>query len=271
MPKKLFSSILVALIGILTLACGAVSIQAQPGYYPPFVKAAQEGNITEAEKLLKSGELVNQTTIGNQTPLHLAAAEGQDDMVKWLLSHEANPLAQDQNGKTPADFATSQGYKQTAQLILDYVQLVEDEEKAIAAGDTEALRKLLLQDVRGYTVLHVAAQLGAIEVVADEIKSGADVNAQTINGITPLHKAVISGKLEISQLIIDGGADVNIGDIYNNTPLYYAVSYENIDLIKLFLKSGADPNIHSVWGNETALDFAKRKGNVEVIALLEKK
>jgi ankyrin repeat protein len=271
MPKKLIHPFLIATIGILTLACGVVNIQAQPGYYPPFVKAAQEGNFSEAEKLLKSGELINQTTIGNQTPLHLAAAEGQDDMVKWLLAHEANPLAQDQNGKTPSDFATSQGHAQTAQLILDYVQLVKDEEKAIAAGDTETLRNLLSQDGRGYTILHVAAQVGATQVIADEIKSGANVNVQTVNGITPLHKAVVSGKLEISQLLIDSGADVNIGDIYNNTPLYYAVSYENIDLIKLFLDAGADPSIPSVWGNETVLDFAKRKGNAEIIALLEKK
>lgn len=271
MPKKLFSLILIAVITLLTLACGAVSIQAQPGYYPPFVKAAQEGNITEAEKLLKSGELVNQTTIGNQTPLHLAAAEGQDDMVKWLLAHEANPLAQDQNGKTPADFAKSQGHAQTAQLILDYVELLKNEDTATRAGDTETLRKLLLQDGREYTLLHVAAQIGASQLVADEIKSGTDVNAQTVNGHTPLHKAVISGKVEIAQMLINGGADVNIGDIYNNTPLYYAISYENIDLIKLFLDAGADPNIHSVWGNETALDFAKRKGNTEIIALLEKK
>lgn len=271
MPKKLFSSILVATIGILSLACGTVSIGAQPGYYPPFVKAAQQGNIPESEKLLKAGELVNQTTIGNQTPLHLAAAEGQDDMVKWLLAHEANPIAQDQNGKTPADFAISQGHTQSAQLILDYVELVKNEEKAIAAGDAETLRKLLLQDGRGYTVLHVVAQMGASQVVADEIKSGADVNAQTVNGITPLHKAVISGQADIVNLLINGGADVNIRDIYNNTPLYYAVSYENEDLIKLFLESGADQDIHSIWGNETALDFAKRKGNTEIIALLEKK
>src|SRR6266498_1011595 len=100
MPKKFVFSILAAIIGVFSLSCGVVSIQ--PGYYPPFIRAAQTGNITEAERLLKSGEFITQTTIGNQTALHLAAAEGQDKMVEWLLSHEANPLAQDQKGKTPA-------------------------------------------------------------------------------------------------------------------------------------------------------------------------
>lgn len=271
MPKKFVSPILVSVICILSLACGAVSIQSQSGSYPPFIKAAQQGDIAEAEKLLKSGEFVNQKTIGNQTALHLAAAEGQDDMVMWLLAHDADADAQDQNGKTPADFAISQAHDQTAQLILDYIKLLKDEELAYKAGDIEALRKLLLQDVSKNTVLHLMAKAGDVQVVENEIKSGANVNSQTANGFTPLHNAVISGNIEICKLLIEAGADVNIVDVYNNTPLYFAVHYQNKDLVKLLLDAGADPNIRSVWRNETALDTAKRKGNAEIIALLEKK
>jgi ankyrin repeat protein len=271
MPNKLFSLILVATISIFSVSCGAISIQAQPGYYPPFIKAAQQGNIAEAEKLLKTGVLVDEKTIGNQTALFLAAAEGQDAMVKWLLSHEADPTAQDQNGKTPADFAKSQGHSQTAQLILDYIQLIKNEEQAVTAGDTNSLRKLLSQDGRGYTILHLAAQNGATPVVADEIKSGADVNTQTANGFTALHKSVISGKIEICQLLLNAGANVNARDIYNNTPLYYAILYKNKEMVKLFLDSGADPSIRSVWRDESSIDFAKRLGNAEIVALLEKK
>jgi ankyrin repeat protein len=269
MSKKFVSSILAVVIGVFSLSCGFVSVQS--GQYPPFIKAAQTGNITEAERLLKSGEFVAQTTIGNQTALHIAAAEGQDKMVEWLLSHEADPLTQDQNGKTPADYATSQGHAFTAHLILDDIQLTRDEEQASKMGDIETLRKLLLQDGKGYTVLHVMAEAGETQMVENEIKSGANVNLQTVNGFTPLHKAVTSESVEICQLLINAGADVNIGDIYNNTPLYYAIHRENVDLVKLFLDAGADPNIRSVWGNETALDYAKRKGNAEIIALLENK
>lgn len=133
-------------MSLFFVSCGPISVQVQPGYYPPFIKAAQEGNIAEAEKLVKSGALVDETTIGNQTALFLAAAEGQDNMVKWLLSHEANPLAQDQNGKTAVDFAKSQGHPQTAKIILDIIQLVKEEEQAQTAGDPNTLRKLLTQD-----------------------------------------------------------------------------------------------------------------------------
>jgi len=243
MLKRLSSAVLVAIISVFSVACSTIGIQVQPGYYPPFIKAAQEGNIAEAQKLVKSGVLVDETTIGNQTALFLAAAEGQDNMVKWLLSHEANPLAQDQNGKTAADFAKSQGHPGTAKIILDYIQLVKEEEQAQTAGDANTLRKLLTQDGRGYTILHLAAQNGATQVVADEIRSGADVNAQTATGLTPLHKAVISGKIEICQLLLNAGASVNARDIYDNTPLYYAIFYKNKEMVKLFLDTGADPSI----------------------------
>lgn len=269
MSKKYTPSILVTIVLILSLSCGVMSVQS--GSYPPFIKAAQQGDIPEAERLLKSGELVNQKTIGNQTALHLAAAEGQDKMVEWLLSHDADADAQDQNGKTPAEFATSQGHTKTAQIILDYIELLKDEEQAYKAGDIEELRKLLLQDVSKDTVLHLMAKVGNIQRVKIEIESGAGVNLQTANGFTPLHNAVISGNIDICKLLIDAGADVNLVDVYNNTPLYFAVHYQNIDLVKLLLDAGADPNIRSVWRNETALDTAKRKGNAEIIALLEKK
>jgi len=262
---------LVATISFFLVSCGGITVQTHSGTYPPFIKAAQQGNIAEAEKLVKTGVLVNEKTIGNQTALHIAAAEGQDKMVTWLLAHEANPLAQDQNGKTPADFAKMQGHTQTQKLILDYIQLVSDEEQAEKAGDWKTVRKLLAQDGRGYKILHVAAQNGLTQVVADEIKSGEDITAQTINGFTPLHKAVRGGSIEICQLLLDAGANVNARDIYNNTPLYYAILYENKKMIQLFLDHGADVTIHSVWGNESAIDYAKRLGNAEIIALLEKK
>ena len=72
-------------LSYLLVACAAV--QVNTGQYPPLIKAAEQGDIAKAEELLKQGALINQTTIGNQTALHLAATTGQDEMVKWLLCY----------------------------------------------------------------------------------------------------------------------------------------------------------------------------------------
>lgn len=111
--------ILIFLI-LFTLNDCCVDIKA--GKYPPFIKAAQQGDIKKVMELMKKGEYINQTTIGEQTALHIAAAEGQNEMVIWLLKNGANPLAQDLNGKTPADFARKQGKIDTERIILDYIK-----------------------------------------------------------------------------------------------------------------------------------------------------
>lgn len=269
-----FPLIVTVILGvILVLSAGSClpTFSATSGTYPPFIKAALEGDITETQRLLEAGEFVNQTTIGNQTALHVAAAEGQDDMVYWLLEHDANPLAQDQNGKTPADFAKSQNNMQTAQIILDYVQLLQDEAEATKAGDLETLRDLLSQDRRGITILHLAAQSGETQIVMDEIAAGSDVNVQTKTGLAPLHKAVAGGSVEVCRMLLEAGADVNARDVHNGTPLYYAAVFGNEDLVRLLLDAGADPDIPATPGNETALDRARSDGNTEIITLLEQK
>lgn len=254
-----------ALLFFLFTGC----VNVNRGTYPPFIKAALEGNISETDSLLREGEFVGQTTIGNQTALHVAAAEGQNEMVKWLLAREANPLAQDQNGKTPADFARSQGHVDTEKIILEYIQVVQDEEIAFANGDIEKFRELLASDYRQYTVLHVFAQNGDVEGVKAEIEAGADVNARTAPEVTPLHKATITDQLGTATLLIENGADVNAVDVWNNPPIYYAVLKDNPDMVRLFIDAGARIDFRSAFDAETVLEYAERKGNVEIIQMMK--
>jgi len=110
------------LIFLLLFTLNDCSIDPKTGKYPPFIKAAQQGDIKRAIELMKNGEYINQTTIGNQTALHVASAEGQNEMVIWLLKNGANPLAEDLNSKTPADFAKKQGKIDIEKIILDYIK-----------------------------------------------------------------------------------------------------------------------------------------------------
>lgn len=259
------------LTGVILFILITGCINVERGSYPPFIKAALDGSISETDSLLREGEFVSQTTIGNQTALHVAAAEGRNEMVKWLLAREANPFAQDQNGKTPADFARNQGHTDTEKIILDYIQVIQDEETAIANGDIEKLRELLANDYRKYTVLHVFAQNGDIEGMKAEIEAGADVNARTAPEVTPLHKATITDQHEAATLLIENGADVNAVDVWNNPPIYYAVLRDNPDMVRLFLDAGAEIDFRSAFDDETVLEYAERKGNAEIIQMMKDK
>lgn len=261
-----------ALLHVISMGvgCGPM-VNVSTGTYPPFIQAAQRGDVAEADRLLRAGAMVAQPTIGNQTALHVAAAEGQEAMVTWLLAHEAPALAKDQNNQTPADLARARGKVGAAEIIDAYAELLRQENEAIGRGSTTELEPLLARDPRGYTVLHVVAQLGTPAAVEKTLRAGADVNARTTLGLTPLHKAVAGGKIDVARTLVAHGADVNARDVYNNGPLYYAINAGNSELVTLFLNAGADTSARSIFGNETALQFAERLGNPQIIELVRRK
>ena len=57
------------------------------------------------------------TFLGRAGPLHLAASQGNRSIVFLLLSHGANPVAQDRFGNTPLHLAPT---KNIARLIVEY-------------------------------------------------------------------------------------------------------------------------------------------------------
>ena len=51
------------------------------------------------------------------TPLHMAVASGDKDMVELLISKGAKVNARDTSGNTPLDYATKYGYTEVAELL----------------------------------------------------------------------------------------------------------------------------------------------------------
>jgi ankyrin repeat protein len=248
---------------------GCVQIQQTEGQYPPLIKAAEKGDIAEAEKLLKQGYLINQKTIIDRTAIHFAAMNGHDEMITWLFSRNARIREPDATGKTPADLAREFGHPSTEQLINNYDQMDQKEHDAFNARDYEQLRQILTdQDPRHYTVLAIMVQAGSlITDIQDEIDRGADINQPTIMGSTPLHQA-IGGDIEVTKLLIERGANVNAVDVYNNPPLHYAITDGNENEVNLLLEAGADIHIQNV-SNMDLLEVAQKIGNQKIIDLLK--
>lgn len=61
----------------------------------------------------------------------------------------------------------------------------------------------------GLTLLHFAAQAGALDEVEVMLRFGADPNAVTPEGWSPLSFAVHMGHTKVVQALVQGGADVN--------------------------------------------------------------
>jgi serine/threonine-protein phosphatase 6 regulatory ankyrin repeat subunit B len=83
--------------------------------------AAKGGNLEKVKALLKDNpELVNAKAYNGWTPLHLAAAKGQKEVVELLLTHNAHVNAKDDSGETPLFHAVRFGNKDIVELLLDH-------------------------------------------------------------------------------------------------------------------------------------------------------
>ncbi len=66
--------------------------------------------LTMVQSLLDHGADVNVVQHGGWTPLHQAAAHGQQALVELLLVHGADPTATSEDGRTPAEMAQANGH-----------------------------------------------------------------------------------------------------------------------------------------------------------------
>ena len=86
-----------------------------------FIKAAAEGDIDEVETLLISGDVdVNEGDYDKRTALHLAAGEGNVEIVQLLCKYEANVNTKDRWGNHPLDDALRSNSEESARVLREY-------------------------------------------------------------------------------------------------------------------------------------------------------
>jgi glutaminase len=81
------------------------------------IYAASIGDINELKRLLAHGHDLNRADYDGRTPLHLAAAEGQIETVKYLLNQKVVRHPKDRWGCTPYDDAVRHKHDTSAQLL----------------------------------------------------------------------------------------------------------------------------------------------------------
>lgn len=98
----------------------------------------------------------------------------------------------------------------------------ELEELRLAGAD------ITVKDDLGYSLLHLAAGWGRVDVVRWLIKNGLDVNAHNnYLGKTVLHFAVVGGNLEVVRLVLESGAIPTIREKNGQTSKLLAVRLGN--------------------------------------------
>nr|XP_057934086.1 ankyrin-3-like isoform X3 [Doryrhamphus excisus] len=147
--------------------------------------------------------------------------------------------------------------------------------RAARAGNLEKALDYLKNGVdinicnqNGLNALHLASKEGHVEVVAELLQQGANVDAATKQkGNTALHIASLAGQTEVVKELVSHGANINAQSQNGFTPLYMAAQENHLDVVQFLLDHGASQSIATEDGF-TPLAVALQQGHDQVVSLL---
>ncbi|KAF0692623.1 Aste57867_16326 [Aphanomyces stellatus] len=141
------------------------------------VKASQPECVRQllsiAAKSDMDTEIVNHVDHANEAPLHVAAAQGDVNILQLLLHHGADICVVQANGHTPLHCAVLAGHESCVAYILD------------VGGDAI----INTGDAHGNTPLHCAVSMGHESLVKLLLESAADVTLCNNEQLTPYKMA----------------------------------------------------------------------------------
>ncbi|KAL3530741.1 hypothetical protein ACH5RR_010063 [Cinchona calisaya] len=198
------------------------------------------GDLETVEAVLaKDPSLVHHKVYDRYSVLHVAAANGQIEILSMLLSRSVNPDLLNRHKQTPLMLAAMHGKVNCVQ-------------KLIEAG----ANILKFDSVSGRTCLHYAAYYGhsdCLKVILSAARTShiavswgysRFVNIRDGKGATPLHLAARHRRPECVHTLLDNGALVCASTGGNgfpgSTPLHLAARGGSLDCIRELLAWGAD-------------------------------
>uniref|UniRef100_A0A1A9W9G2 Uncharacterized protein n=1 Tax=Glossina brevipalpis TaxID=37001 RepID=A0A1A9W9G2_9MUSC len=191
--------------------------------------------------------LYNTLNYDCRTPLHLAALAKRPQVLRKLLLAGANPTICDRQGNTALHLACRSGFKESVLALI--APLNEDElvqashpyaHHIVHVSLTESLQ---IRNYNGEGCIHVAAELGSIDILRPLILHGADINSREYKfGRTPLHIAIASGNEVLVNFLLNECKKINLEmTTYSGlTPYQLASRCNRLELQNKLIKHGAE-------------------------------
>ena len=237
--------------------------------------AIDHRDLAAVQELIKKGGDPNSRNGLEFTPLYIAAASYQMDIMGELLKAGADADAESNYG-TPLMFAAATGNIAGANILFSKgvnVNATRNDGMSVLmmasySGNPALVGALLEQkaivntkDDVGDTALMYAARQGHDKVAEMLIGAGVEVDTVDKDHKTPLLEAAKIGNTKVVEILMAKGAKVNTKDAHGMTPLMLAAKYNDTpDTVKALLKGGADPKMKDAKGR-TAETLAELKGN----------
>jgi len=227
------------------------------------LSTAESGKFHQLQKILEQYCVTDVRDYYGNTPLILAARNGNFRTVKALLDAGANIHACNRDSENALILASREARRRVVRLLLEHGAKCDHQ----PIGNRRALIQLKPDDNSTFRIrtihstsdptwepwcslikpseLRVKRVSRLIcKVVELLIDFGADINIHNDDNNTPLHNFIQCGDIDdCARLLIKSAPDLNTVNNSGETPLTEAIMWGKEDIAEMLLESGVDPNV----------------------------
>ncbi|OJI81192.1 hypothetical protein ASPTUDRAFT_58499 [Aspergillus tubingensis CBS 134.48] len=201
----------------------------------PLSLAAENGQEGIVHMLLERGALIETMNSDSQTPLSLAAENGQEGIVHMLLDRGASIESMNSDSQTPLSLAAENGQEGIVHILLE------------RGASTE-------------TINSDTAENGHEDIVHMLLERGAAIIKDQWAKEALLRLAAAKGYGGIVQKLLERGAADKADSQWLVMPLWNAITNGHEDIVQMLLEKGAANKIKDQWAKEALLRLAAEKG-----------
>lgn len=120
----------------------------------------------------------------------------------------------------------------------------------LSAPDADTRAALNAQDDNGRALLHDLAQTGWADLIPAAVNAGAKTDLEDLDGWTPLHVAAVTGQTQSIAVLARFGADIDAAAAgHGETPLHLAILHGQTGSMAALLQHNASPAARNPKGD----------------------
>lgn len=189
------------------------------------------------------------------TVLMLAAAEGDPELVRWILEAGADPDAASHTSVEPGEDADEEdehpGAASVTLVLRDFASATKRDPEAVHLGQT---------------ALFFAAESGSPQTVDGLLAAGARPDAADVDGATPLLAAAAAGDAGVVRRLLAAHAKSGRAPATDALEIAAALGYE--DVVRALVEGGLPADPKELRTGMTPLYHAASAGHASVVEAL---